>query len=78
MKVDHHLGLVRLDAHYWRLKEDAKGLNANVCLLRIIDGTNINLPNNTANWTAISKDSCRSSYMSELSSLRPIVSFRKR
>ncbi|GGA49064.1 hypothetical protein GCM10011384_43460 [Psychrobacillus lasiicapitis] len=45
-------------AHYWRLIGDAKGLNVNVGLLRIIDGTNINLPNNTANWTAISKDSC--------------------
>ncbi|WP_391207726.1 IS4 family transposase [Psychrobacillus sp. L4] len=50
--------LGRLAAHYWRLKRDAKGLNANVDLLRIIDGTYIKLPNNAANWTAISKDSC--------------------
>ena len=33
-------------------------LNANVGLIRIIDGTYIKLPNNAANWTAISKDSC--------------------
>lgn len=55
-----HLGdlLGRLAAHYWRLKTDAKGLNVNVGVLRIIDGTYIKLPNNAANWTAISKDSC--------------------
>ena len=55
-----HLGdfLGRLAAHYWRLKGDAKWLNANVGLLQIIDGTYIKLPNNVAIWTAISKDSC--------------------
>ena len=55
-----HLGdfLGRSAAHYRRLKGDAKGLNANVGLLRIIDGAYIKLPNNAANWTAISKDSC--------------------
>ncbi|MDF2066558.1 hypothetical protein [Bacillus sp. Cr_A10] len=55
-----HLGdfLGRLAAHYWRLKGDAKGLNANVGLFRIIDDTYIKLPNNAANWTAISNDSC--------------------
>lgn len=50
--------LGRLAAHYWWLKADARGLNANVGLLRIIDGTYIKLPNNAVNWTAVSKDSC--------------------
>jgi len=50
--------LGRLAQHYWRLKGNAKGLNANVGPLRIIDGTYVKLPKNALNWTAISKDSC--------------------
>lgn len=50
--------LGRLASHYWRLKVNAKGLNPNVGLLRIIDGTYVKLPNNAADWTAISTDSC--------------------
>jgi hypothetical protein len=50
--------LSRLAQHYWTLKGNAKGLNANVGPLRIIDGTYVKLPKNALNWTAISKDSC--------------------
>ena len=50
--------LGRLAQHYWTLKGNAKGLNANVGPLRIIDGTYVKLPKNALNWTAISKDSC--------------------
>jgi len=40
---------------YWTLQKNAKGLNSNVGILRIIDGTYVKLPNNASNWTAISK-----------------------
>ena len=40
---------------YWALQKNAKGFNANVGILRIIDGTYVKLPNNASNWTAISK-----------------------
>lgn len=50
--------LGRLATHYWKLQRNVKGINPNVGLLRIIDGTYVKLPNNAADWTAISKDSC--------------------
>jgi hypothetical protein len=50
--------LGRLASHYWLLQRNAKGLHANVGVIRIIDGTYIKLPNNASSWTAISKDSC--------------------
>lgn len=40
---------------YWALQKNGKGLNSNVGILRIIDGTYVKLPNNASNWTAISK-----------------------
>lgn len=50
--------LGRLATHYWQLKIGANGLNSNVGLLRIIDGTYVKLPNSAADWTAVSTDSC--------------------
>ncbi|MEK4025963.1 IS4 family transposase [Sporosarcina sp. FSL W7-1283] len=49
--------LGRLASHFWLLKGASKGLHPNVGLIRIIDGTYVKLPNNAADWTAISKDS---------------------
>lgn len=50
--------LGHLASHFWQLKGVAKGLHPNVGLIRIIDGTYVKLPNNAADWTAISTDSC--------------------
>jgi hypothetical protein len=50
--------LGRLAKQYWLLQSNAKGLNANIGILLIIDSTYIKLPNNASNWTAISKESC--------------------
>lgn len=47
--------LGRLARHYWVLQRHAEGINPNVGILRIIDGTYIKLPANASNWTAISK-----------------------
>lgn len=50
--------LGQLTQKYWYLKSSkSKGINPNVGLLRIIDSSHIKLPNNAANWTAVSKDS---------------------
>lgn len=50
--------LGRLASRFWKLKGASKGLNPNVGLIRVIDGTYVKLPNNAADWTAISTDSC--------------------
>ncbi|AMQ07107.1 IS4 family transposase [Sporosarcina psychrophila] len=47
--------LGRLARHYWLLQRHVEGINPQVGILRIIDGTYIKLPDNASNWTAISK-----------------------
>ncbi|MHA6260948.1 IS4 family transposase [Sporosarcina sp. CAU 1771] len=47
--------LSQLTKCYWKLQRHAVGMNTNVGIIRIIDGTYVKLPDSASNWTAISK-----------------------
>lgn len=49
--------LVSLTKTYWTLQRYAVGINLNVGIICIIDGTHVKLPDSASKWTAISKDS---------------------
>lgn len=47
--------LSQLTKCYWKLQRHAIGMNTNVGIIRIIDGTYVKLPDSASNWTAISE-----------------------
>jgi len=56
INTEHLVDLLgQLTKCYWNLQRHAVGINTNVGIIRIIDGTYVKLPDSASNWTAISK-----------------------